>query len=214
MQKLSHQELLARQAEALQKSAKQPFCAVLNNIRSLYNVGSIFRTADGVGLEKLWLCGVTGIPPDTKISKTALGAEKTVAWEFQKTARGCVEMLKGLGYEIVLLEQTKQSIFFEDYHPSKGKPVCLVLGNETGGVGEDLLPFCDRAVEIEMSGLKISLNVTVAFGVVAYHIRQHLKKLSLRANVSERSNPGIASPATNLADKSAALPADFFAGSQ
>ena len=170
MKKLSHDELLQRQAVRPQRL---PFTIVLNNIRSLYNVGSIFRTADGAGVEKIWLCGITGIPPDTKISKTALGAEKEVPWQFRKTALECVRELKTQGYQIVLLEQTKQSLPFEDFNPTA--PVCLVLGNETEGVGEDILPYCDRAIEIEMSGLKISLNVTVAFGIAAYHIRSKLK---------------------------------------
>ena len=148
---------------------------VLNNIRSLYNVGSIFRTADGAGLEKIWLCGVTGIPPDTKISKTALGAEKNVPWEYARSAAECLKALKQKGYEIILLEQTRQSRAYQKFKP-RG-PLCLVLGNEIGGVGDELLPFCDQAIEIEMSGLKNSLNVTVAFGIAAYHIRHELKKI-------------------------------------
>ena len=171
MQKLSHQELLDRQQN--QKAFRPQFCAVLNNIRSLYNVGSIFRTADGAGLEKLWLCGITGIPPDTQISKTALGAEKVVPWEYQSNAVDCIKRLKSEGYQIALLEQTGKSISYQDFRPQA--PVCLVVGNEIGGVSDELLPYCDRALEIEMTGLKISLNVTVAFGIVAYHIRHRLK---------------------------------------
>ena len=167
MRKLSHEELLKRQESA---RARFPFCAVLNNIRSLYNVGSLFRTADGAGLEKLWLCGITGIPPSPKISKTALGAEKSVPWEYASSARQCIEKLKTEGYEIILLEQTPQSLPVEDFRPRA--KICLVLGNEISGVAEDLLPLCDQALEIPMSGLKISLNVTVAFGIAAYQLRQ------------------------------------------
>ena len=171
MRKFSHQELLERREAG---RLKFPFCAVLNNLRSLYNVGSIFRTADGAGLEKLWLCGITGIPPSEKISKTALGAEKNIPWEFRKNADECLRELKSKGYQIVLLEQTPQSIPYDEFRPKA--PVCLVAGNEISGVSQDLLPFYDAAIEIPMSGLKISLNVTVAFGIAAYHIRNVISK--------------------------------------
>ncbi len=165
--KLSHEELVQRQKN--QAQGKLPFSLILNNIRSLYNVGSIFRTADGVALEKIWLCGITGVPPDSQISKTALGAEHSVPWEFQSSARQVIEKLRKESYQIVLLEQTAQSIPYQEFR-LKG-PVCLVVGNEITGVSEDLLPYCDAAIEIEMAGIKNSLNVAVAFGIVAYHIR-------------------------------------------
>ena len=175
MRKLSHQELLSRQESA---HSRFPICAVLNNIRSLYNVGSIFRTADGAGLEKLWLCGITGIPPSNQISKTALGAEKSVPWEYGATARQCIERLKSEGWQIVLLEQTPQSIPYAEFQIRE--KVCLVVGNEISGVADDLLPLCDQAIEIPMSGLKISLNVTVAFGIAAYHIARSWVSPSLQ----------------------------------
>jgi len=170
VRKLTHPELLKRQSEKAE--SKLPFSVLVNNIRSLYNVGSIFRTSDGVGIEKIWLCGITGIPPASKISKTALDAEKVVDWEYRRLAQGVLEELREKGYQIVLLEQTEQSIPFQEFKP-RG-PVCLVLGNEVKGVGEDLLSLCDTAIEIEMSGLKNSLNVTVAYGIVGYHIREQL----------------------------------------
>ncbi len=172
MRKFSHPELLARQ-ETRQKEPKLPFCVVLNNIRSLYNVGSIFRTADGVGIEKLWICGITGFPPDSQISKTALGAENEVPWEYRKEACSVLRELKTRGYKIVFLEQVEGSAPYQDYEPTG--PVCLVVGNEVEGVSEDLLSLCDGTIEIEMAGLKNSLNVAVAFGVVAYHFRNCLK---------------------------------------
>ena len=171
MQKLSHQQLLNRQNEQ-GKSNRLPFSLLLNNIRSLYNVGSIFRTADGAGIEKIWLCGITGIPPDSKISKTALGAEKSVPWEFIPNAKDCILKLKKQGYNIVLLEQAQGSISYYDFEPKP--PVCLVVGNEISGISDDLLELCDDVVEIEMNGLKISLNVTVATGIVTYHFRQKI----------------------------------------
>ncbi len=174
MRKLSHQELIARQAEN-QSQAKLPITVVLNNIRSLYNVGSIFRTADGAGVEKIWLCGITGVPGTARlrIEKTALGAEKTVPWEYRESAASVLRKLKKKSYQIVLLEQTEKSVPYEEFQPEA--PVCFVVGNEITGIGEEILPLCDVAIEIEMAGLKNSLNVTVAFGIIAYHFRNILK---------------------------------------
>ena len=167
MRKLTHDELLARQQN--RNASKLPFAAILNNIRSLYNVGSIFRTADGAGINKLYLCGITGHPPDQKISKTALGAEERVSWEHSWDVLFVISRLKEEGYQIVLLEQTKESIPYQTFEPQF--PVCLIVGNEISGISDQILSLCDAAVEIEMAGHKNSLNVTVAFGVVAYHIR-------------------------------------------
>ncbi len=178
MKKLSHEELQARQSEILAKSDKVPLVVVLNNIRSLYNVGSIFRTADGIGVEKLYLCGITPIPPDTQITKTALGAEKTVAWKFFEKAVDAIKQAKADGYEIVLLEQTHKSVLYQDFIPQK--PICLVLGNEVAGVCDDLVSLADHSLEIEMAGLKNSLNVSVAFGVVGYDLRSKLKAQNLK----------------------------------
>ncbi|OGW79193.1 MAG: hypothetical protein A3G33_10950 [Omnitrophica bacterium RIFCSPLOWO2_12_FULL_44_17] len=176
MQKLTHKELVERQYHLRQSAAKLPLVVVLNNIRSLYNVGSIFRTADGVGIEKLWLCGITGHPPKPGISKTALGAENAVEWEHSWDILRVVRSYKEAGYRIVFLEQIKQSVSYQEFKPNG--PVCLVLGNEISGISDELLSLCDHAIEIEMDGLKNSLNVTVAFGVVAYYIRNRLKRKS------------------------------------
>ncbi len=172
MRKLTHPELQARQAVALSENKKIPLIVVLNQIRSLYNVGSIFRTADGIGVEKLYLCGITPIPPDTQITKTALGAEKTVPWKFFEKTLDAVKQAKSDGYKIVLLEQTQKSVWHQNFQPDG--PVCLVLGNETAGVSDELLALADACIEIEMAGLKNSLNVAVAFGVVGYDIRTKL----------------------------------------
>lgn len=173
MRKLSHPELVARQ-QIERRGPKLPFCVVLNDIRSVYNVGSIFRTADGAGVEKLWICGITGHPPDSQITKTALGAEKEVPWEYRRDAREVLRELKALGYQTVFLEQLAESIPYQDYRPSG--PLCLVIGNEISGVSDGLVPLCDETIEIEMAGAKNSLNVAVAFGVVAFHIRNSFKK--------------------------------------
>ena len=172
MLKLTHEEIVHRQTNKLNEP-RLPFCVVLNNIRSLHNVGSIFRTADGVGVEKIWLCGITGYPPQGGITKTALGAEDHVFWEYRQDGLGLLKNLKAKGYQIVLLEQMQGAIAHDKFLPKS--PVCLVIGNEISGVSNEWLKICDVAVEIDMAGIKNSLNVAVAFGVMAYQIRSRLK---------------------------------------
>lgn len=173
MRKLTHKEIIHRQQER-QPPSRLPFCVVLNNIRSLYNVGSIFRTCDGIGVEKIWICGITGHPPHNQISKTALGAEDTVPWEYSPDIYQVIRQLKMQGYQIVLLEQTDESISYHQFVPKP--PVCLVVGNEIDGVSGKLAEMSDIAVEIGMDGLKNSLNVAVALGIVGYHIRHRINQ--------------------------------------
>lgn len=168
MRKLAHHEIVSRQIERSNQK-RLPFCVVLNSIRSLYNVGAIFRTADGIGIEKLWLCGITGYPPQSGIAKTALGAQESVAWEYRKDVIGLLKELRSQGYQIVLLEQIAESVPHDSFIPAS--PVCLVVGNEVSGIADELLSLCETAVEIEMNGVKNSLNVAVAFGIIGYHIR-------------------------------------------
>ncbi len=172
MRKLSHTEVVDRQS-IRKGQPRLPFSVILNNVRSLYNVGSVFRTADGAGVEKVWLCGITGHPPNHQISKTALGAEEEVSWEYRKEACPLIKELKDKGYKIILLEQTQESLPYQEFEPQG--PVCLVIGNEIEGVSENIVGQCDQAIEIEMDGLKNSLNVAVAFGIVAYHVRNGIK---------------------------------------
>jgi 23S rRNA (guanosine2251-2'-O)-methyltransferase len=174
MRKLTHEEIVQRQTSHLNKP-RLPFCVVLNNIRSLHNVGSIFRSADGAGVEKIWLCGITGYPPQGGIAKTALGAEDYVPWEYRQDGVSLLKELKAKGYQIVLLEQMEGSISHDQFVPKA--PVCLVMGNEITGVSDAWLELCDQSVEIDMAGIKNSLNVAVAFGIIAYQIRSYLKKL-------------------------------------
>lgn len=171
MRKLAHEEIVGRQVKRSQQS-RLPFCVVINNIRSLYNVGAIFRTADGIGIEKLWLCGITGYPPQSGIAKTALGAQESVPWEYRKDIIALLKELKSQGYQVVLLEQIAGSVSHDSFKPSS--PVCLVVGNEVSGISDELLTLCDVAVEIDMDGVKNSLNVAVAFGIIGYHIRSIL----------------------------------------
>ncbi len=172
MRKLTHEEIVTRQVGKINHT-RLPFCAVLNNIRSLHNVGAIFRTADGAGLEKLYLCGITGYPPQGGIAKTSLGAEDHVPWEYREDVNALLRQLKTQGYQIVLLEQMQGSVSHDIFIPQG--PVCLVIGNEVTGISDDIVSLCDKAIEIDMAGIKNSLNVAVAFGVVAYQIRSYFK---------------------------------------
>jgi tRNA G18 (ribose-2'-O)-methylase SpoU len=144
------------------------FVLVLPNIRSGHNVGAIFRTADGAGVDKLYLTGYTPCPPHTQIDKVSLGAEKWMPWEHYKQAGTLLKKLKKMGYNIVALEQTKtsQNIF----NWQLNFPIALVLGNEKTGVPKSLLKYCDQSVEIPMAGKKNSLNVSVAAGIAMYRI--------------------------------------------
>ena len=172
MRKLTHEEIVSRQVKRAD-SPRLPLCVVLNNIRSLHNVGTIFRTADGAGVEKIWLCGITGYPPQRGIAKTALGAQDHVPWEFCEDVLGLIKELKNEGYQIVLLEQMQGSVS-HDVFKAKSR-ICLVVGNEVDGIAEALQSLSDAAIEIEMDGIKNSLNVAVAFGIAVYQLRGQLK---------------------------------------
>jgi tRNA G18 (ribose-2'-O)-methylase SpoU len=148
------------------------FIVICDDLRSLYNVGSVFRTADGAGVGKIYLCGITGKPDNPKakkkISKVALGAEETVEWEYASQAWRLIDKLKRDGYQIVSLEQTDKSINYVDFKPKF--PIAFVIGNEIKGVKKSLLNRSDKIIEISMRGRKESLNVSVAFGIAAYWI--------------------------------------------
>lgn len=147
---------------------KKEIYVLLNNIRSLHNVGSIFRTSDGAGVKKIFLCGQTGYPPRPEIAKTALGAEEIVEWEYWMDAEECMAKLSKKSVQLVALEQSKKSIDYRKLKPKR--PICLVLGNEIDGVSDAILDRCDEVIEIPMHGKKHSLNVSVAFGVALYSL--------------------------------------------
>ena len=160
----------------ISKTPRNPVYVLLDNIRSLYNVGSIFRTSDSVLVEKLILTGITGKPPRKEIDKTALGASETVPWEYYSKATDALKLLKKNKIPIIILEHTDSNInYMEMDYPF---PCCLVLGNEVYGIQEEILELADDSIEIPMYGTKHSLNVSVAFGIVIYEIiGQYLKKL-------------------------------------
>ena len=149
----------------------QDFYVVCDNLRSLYNVGSIFRTADAVGVKKIYLVGITGKPPQRGIAKVALGAEKSVAWEHTFRPTSLIRKLKKQGVQLVALEQTKKSSVYTKFKPQF--PLALILGNELSGVSPNLLKLADQVIYLPQQGIKESLNVAVAFGVIAYYLRYH-----------------------------------------
>lgn len=155
-------------AAPYQEIRRLPACALLDNVRSLYNVGAFFRTADGVGLEKLYLTGITGRPPKGAISKTALGAEDTVPWEHAWDPVPLLENLRSRGYELAAVETSVRPVDLFDWSPRF--PVCVLFGHEVDGIRAPALELCDTHVRIPMLGRKHSLNVATAGGVVLYEL--------------------------------------------
>ena len=152
-----------------------PVVALLENVRSLYNVGAFFRTADAAGLRSLRLCGITGRPPHAGIHKTALGAEATVRWEYAADAVAQANHLRAEGYEIAAIETTVRSVDLFDWRPAF--PVCVVFGNEVDGISPELSALADTHVRIPMLGTKHSLNVATAGGVVMYELLRKYRAL-------------------------------------
>ncbi len=158
--------------------------AVLYNIRSLHNVGSIFRTADGAGVRKIYLCGITPVPVDSfgrqrpQLTKVSLGAEKSVEWEKVSSATRLIKKLKKDGYKIFAVEQSKKSVLFykTSWSRAPSSKLCLVVGNEVKGLSAPILKLADEILEIPMRGRKESLNVSVAFGIVVYQLSTCIKK--------------------------------------
>lgn len=169
------EELNRLSKEEYAKVDKLPVIIVLDNIRSLSNVGSVFRTADAFRVKELFLCGITACPPHREIHKTALGADESVAWRYFESTEAACRELKSLGYNIVAVEQVEDSTLLHHFHPQPA--TAFVLGNEVDGVSPEILPFCDAAVEIPQEGTKHSLNVSVCAGIITWYSFQHLALL-------------------------------------
>lgn len=170
IRKLSYEEIFSQRPnlETLRQLPRHPIYALIENIRSLHNVGSIFRSSDGARLKELFLTGYTACPPRSEIDKTALGATDSVPWFFSRDPQPVIDQLKNEGVQIVVAEHCDRSVSYvkADYR----FPLCLVMGNEVDGVSETIVQQADLAIDIPMYGLKQSLNVSVAFGIVIYHI--------------------------------------------
>jgi 23S rRNA (guanosine2251-2'-O)-methyltransferase len=180
LRKLRHDELLQQRLtnEQIRSYERHPVSLLLHNIRSLYNVGSIFRTSDAALVEKLYLCGYTPYPPRKEIEKTALGAVDTVPWEYIADTKQAVLRLQNEGIRVFALEMTSQSRSVYSLEKTD-LPMCLVLGNEITGVDDDVLALCDGALDIPMYGVKHSLNVSVAAGIALFEVVESWKRLHL-----------------------------------
>jgi 23S rRNA (guanosine2251-2'-O)-methyltransferase len=165
-------------AEAYQGIEKLPVAVLLDNVRSLYNVGAFFRTADAAAVQRLYLCGITGYPPKRAITKTALGAEEKVPWEHCQDPAAVLQRLRASGFEIAVIETSLRSIDLYDWTPNF--PVCLVFGNEVEGVCPEVSRLADAHVRVPMLGVKHSLNVATAGGVVVYELLRKYRTLVAR----------------------------------
>jgi tRNA G18 (ribose-2'-O)-methylase SpoU len=158
---------------------KLPVVVLLDNVRSMYNVGAFFRAMDGVAAERLYLCGITGRPPKKAISKTALGAEDTVSWEHHWEPLGPIGDLRRRGYELAAVETSLHAVDLFDWTPRF--PVCLVFGHEVDGIRPEVSERCDTHVRIPMLGIKHSLNVATAGGILLYELLRKYRMLSTRS---------------------------------
>lgn len=174
--KLTPEEILKtkKSADDVRRKPRTPIYVIADNIRSLYNVGSIFRTADGIMAEKIYLCGITGIPPRREIEKTSLGACEVVPWEYRDTAVSAVRELKSKGVQIITLELTEPDEHFIE--ASYDFPAAIVIGHEINGVSEEVIELTNKAVTIPMLGRANSLNVANAFSVAVYQMLYQYNK--------------------------------------
>lgn len=175
MKKLNHDEILniKPSIHEVQKKKRTAIYALLDNVRSLHNVGAIFRTSDAILLQKLYLCGITGFPPKKEISKTALGAEEVVPFEYRESAVEAIKELKKKGVQIVAVELAHGS---KQYNETKYKfPVCFVFGHEVEGVSDEVMELVDAAIEVPMLGRANSLNVATCYGIIVYEALKQLK---------------------------------------
>ena len=168
IRKLRTVEMERLTVEEFKEARKTPLVVVLDDVRSMYNVGSVFRTGDAFRIEALYLCGISATPPATEIHKTALGAEDSVEWHHFDTALEAVEKLRGEGYEVWSVEQCENSTKLNEFTPVKGKRYAVVLGNEVKGVHQEVIDASDGCLEIPQLGTKHSMNVSVTAGIVMY----------------------------------------------
>lgn len=170
MQKLSMDELNRKTPDEFRRSEKFPIIAVLENIRSAYNVGSVFRTADAFLLEAIYITGYTAIPPHKEIKKTALGAEAAVEWKHFENAENAISTLKERGYKVYAVEQVVNSMMLQNMQFNKEEKIAFIFGNEVSGVETTTIEMCDGCVEIPQFGTKHSLNIATAAGVVLWEV--------------------------------------------
>lgn len=181
MKKLKQEELGRISIREFKEAKKIPLCVILDNVRSLHNVGSAFRTADAFRIEKIYLTGITGKPPHREIQKTALGATESVNWEYFEKPAEAVMKLRNEGYRIIVIEQTTESKPLQEFDPEISSKYCMVFGNEIRGVSEEVISIADLAVDIPQNGTKHSLNISVCLGIVIWEM---YRKLNLQAQTN------------------------------
>lgn len=174
-EKLSMQQLGRISVDEYKSSEKSPLIIIADNVRSMHNVGSIFRTSDAFLVEKIYLCGITPTPPHREIQKTALGATESVDWQYAENTLDVVNQLKKEGWTILALEQTTNSVMLDKLKIEKGEKIAIVLGNEVEGVNQEVINLCHKAVEIPQFGTKHSFNVSVSCGIMLWQVYLCLK---------------------------------------
>lgn len=177
MRKLKLDELNRVSVDEFKEQEKLPVAVVLDNVRSMHNVGSIFRTSDGFAVEQVILCGITGQPPHREIEKTALGATQSIDWKYFPDTLQAVQELRDNGYQIIAIEQAENSLMLHQFEPQGGKKYALIFGNEVNGVSDEVMKQIDTCIEIPQFGTKHSFNIVVSAGIVLWDI---FAKLNLK----------------------------------
>ncbi|MCK0135367.1 RNA methyltransferase [Arenibacter sp. S6351L] len=175
MRKLENSELDRLNIDEFKQVEKTPICIVLDNVRSLNNIGSVFRTADAFLIEKIYLCGITATPPHKEIHKTALGATDSVAWEYRESTLELLKELRAEGYTSLSVEQAENAVMLNDFKVEENKKYALIFGNEVKGVSQEVVSGSDLVLEIPQYGTKHSLNISVSVGVVVWDLWAKMK---------------------------------------
>jgi tRNA G18 (ribose-2'-O)-methylase SpoU len=174
MRKLANAELDRKNFKEFKEAEKIPIIVVLDDVRSLHNIGSVFRTSDAFLIEKIYLCGITATPPNKEIHKTALGATETVAWEYVKNVLEIVQQLKSEKIKVYSVEQTENAIMLDHFQPETNTTYALLFGNEVKGVSQEAIDASDGVLEIPQLGSKHSLNISVSAGIVIWDLFQKI----------------------------------------
>ncbi|MFV8226240.1 RNA methyltransferase [Christiangramia aquimixticola] len=174
--KLKNAELDRKSISEFKEAEKTPITVILDNVRSLNNIGSVFRTADAFLIKKIYLCGITAQPPHKDIQKTALGATDTVDWEYVEDTTALVKSLQNKGLKVYSVEQAEGAVMLDDFQPERGEELAVVFGNEVKGVQQEVVTASDGVIEIPQLGSKHSLNISVSTGVVLWDLFAKLKK--------------------------------------
>lgn len=186
MRKLRHEEIPRPDPAAVALLPKHPISVVVDDVRSIHNVGSIFRSSDAAFIEHLYLTGISGTPDNPAIHKTALGAQDTVGWTYASDPAGVIGLLRSEGYTIAVLEITNQPTFADEVQAAHF-PLCLIVGNEVHGVSDALIDEADLAIEIPQFGAKQSLNVSVAYGIAIFDLVRRYRKLEGLVQLPKRA---------------------------